>query len=119
MSQQRKRTPESGDVVLLDFPGVNQTKRRPAVVVSSALYHNQRPDVVVGLITTQISGATAATDHVLQDWGVVGLRQPSAYRTFLATVPRSAISRRLGKLSIRDWNSIRERLRLALQLEPE
>jgi mRNA interferase MazF len=114
MNQRRKRIPESGDVVLLDFPGVKQTKRRPAVIVSSALYHQQRPDVVLGLITSQIVGATAATDHILQDWAHVGLRQPSAYRTFLATVPRSAISRRIGKLSTRDWRSVLKCLHLAL-----
>jgi|SRR5882724_5748960 len=114
MNQRRKRIPESGDVVLLDFPGVKQTKRRPAVIVSSPLYHQQRTDVVVGLITSQIAAATAATDHLLQDWAQVGLRQPSAYRTFLITVPRSAISRRIGKLSGRDWRSVLKCLHLAL-----
>ncbi len=33
------KLPESGDVVVVDFPGVIGTKRRPAVVVSSSLYH--------------------------------------------------------------------------------
>ena len=114
MNQRRKRIPQSGEVVLLDFPGVKQTKRRPAVIVSSSLYHQQRTDVVVGLITSQIGGATAATDHILQDWADVGLRQPSAYRTFLATVPRSAISGGIGRLSPRDWRSVLECLYLAL-----
>ena len=118
MNQKRKRIPESGDVVLLDFPGVKQTKRRPAVIVSSALYHQQRTDVVVGLITSQIAGATAATDHILRDWHHVGLRQPSAYKTFLTTVPRSAISRRIGKLSNRDWRSVLKCLQLALVWRP-
>ena len=30
---------EPADIVLVDFPGVNVTKRRPAVVLSSSLYH--------------------------------------------------------------------------------
>jgi mRNA interferase MazF len=42
-----------GDVVVLDFPGVTGVKRRPTVVLSSAVYHTSRPDVVVGLITSQ------------------------------------------------------------------
>jgi len=54
MNQRRKRIPQSGEVVLLDFPGVKQTKRRPAVIVSSSLYYQQRTDVVVGLIASQI-----------------------------------------------------------------
>ncbi|WNN92036.1 type II toxin-antitoxin system PemK/MazF family toxin [Gloeocapsopsis dulcis] len=37
----------------VDFPGVTGIKRRPAVVLSSDTYHANRPDVIVGLITTQ------------------------------------------------------------------
>jgi|KBSMisStandDraft_5_1062788.scaffolds.fasta_scaffold11293_2 mRNA interferase MazF len=95
-----------GDVVLLDFPGAKQTKRRPVVVVSSERYHLERPDVLVGLITTQIAQATANTDHVIKDWMQVGLSKPSAYRTFLATIPRSAIRKSIGRLSRRDWQSV-------------
>src|SRR5215204_3016970 len=90
---------EPGDVVILDFPGVQQTKRRPAVIVSAHLYHRERPDVIVGLITSQINAATAATDYQLQDWARARLIQPSAFRSFLVTLPRSAIKGRVGKLS--------------------
>src|SRR5437588_374872 len=55
-----------GEVVWIDFPGIVQTKRRPAVILSSALYHSTRPDVIVGLITSQIAKATAPTDHLLE-----------------------------------------------------
>ena len=43
----------AGDVVAVDFPGVNGIKRRPAVVLSSALYHANRPDIIVGLLTSK------------------------------------------------------------------
>jgi hypothetical protein len=36
--------PDPGDVVTVDFVGAIGTKRRPAVVVSSGLYHQHRPD---------------------------------------------------------------------------
>ena len=111
---QRKKSLESGDVVLLDFPGIHKTKRHPAVIVSSSLYHRQRTDIIVGLITTQIGAATAATDHVLQDWAQARLRQPSAYRTFLVTVPRSAINSHIGKLSNQDWKAVVKCLRMAI-----
>jgi mRNA interferase MazF len=32
-----------GDVVVLDFPGVTGVKRRPTVVIPSAVYHASRP----------------------------------------------------------------------------
>ena len=70
-----------GDVVVLDFPGVTGVKRRPTVVISSAVYHASRPDVVVGLITSQTI-ALGPTDYLLQDWAQAGLRVPSVFRSF-------------------------------------
>jgi mRNA interferase MazF len=48
--------------VVVDFPGVIATKRRPAVVVSSPTYHSERPDLIVGLITSQLPSVQGATD---------------------------------------------------------
>jgi len=105
---------EPGDVVLLDFPGANETKRRPAVILSSRLYHRVRPDVILGLITTQLNSATSFSDYHLRDWSHARLSRPSAFRSFLITLPRSVIKRRLGKLSSRDWAVVREKIQLAL-----
>ena len=40
---------EFGDVLLVPFPFTDQrtTKRRPAVVVSSAVYNRDKPDLIV------------------------------------------------------------------------
>jgi mRNA interferase MazF len=59
--------PEPGDVVTVDFVGATGVKRRPAVVVSSRLYHAHRPDLILAVLTTQVATATAPTDYVLQD----------------------------------------------------
>lgn len=59
---------EPGDVVVVDFPGVEELKRRPAVVVSSDTYHAGRPDAILGVITTNVAAATCDTDHTLLDW---------------------------------------------------
>jgi mRNA interferase MazF len=59
-----------GDVVVLDFPAVTGVKCRPTVVISSTVYHASRPDVVVGLITSQTI-ALGPTDYLLQDWAQV------------------------------------------------
>ena len=75
-----------GDVIVIDFPGVAGVKRRPTVVVSSPAYHAARPDVVVGLITSQTT-AIGPTDYVLQDWAQAGLRVPSVFRSFFSTLP--------------------------------
>ena len=74
--------------MVIDFPGVTGVKRRPTVVVSSPRYHASRPDIVVGLITSQTT-ALGPTDYVLQDWAQAGLRVPSVFRSgFRHTAPR-------------------------------
>ena len=35
-----------GDLVSVDFPGVTGVKRCPAVILSSATYHDIRPDII-------------------------------------------------------------------------
>ena len=107
--------PRPGDVVLVDFPGVKVVKRRPAVVVSTATYHSVRPDAILALLTSQASKATAPTDYVLKDWGKAGLLQPTALRVFLATLPTANISV-IGHLSARDWEEVKSRLRLAIEV---
>src|SRR5919106_5649110 len=89
--------PEPGDVVTVDFPGATGVKRRPAVVVSSRIYHANRPDVILGVITTQIAGATTPLDYILQDWSAAGLRLPSAFRSYFATALLSDV-REIGRL---------------------
>jgi mRNA interferase MazF len=105
---------QSPCVVVIDFPGVTGIKRRPAVVVSSDTYHASRPDVIVGLITSQTAAAIGPTDHLLQDWAAAGLRLPSAFRSFLVTLPGSAIHRIVGHLSDEDWKAVCARLEVAL-----
>ena len=47
---------EFGDIVLVPFPFTDQSavKKRPAVVVSSATYNTERPDVIVMAVTSRI-----------------------------------------------------------------
>jgi mRNA interferase MazF len=102
-----------GDVVTVDFPGVTGIKRRPAVILSSAIYNTTRPDVIVGLITTQ-TATLGETDYILQDWATAGLRIASVFRSFIVTLPPSANLILIGHLSERDWKEVRACLKVAL-----
>ena len=102
----------SGDLVSVDFPGVTGIKRRPAVILSSATYHAIPPDIIVGLITSQIKGL-GDTDYILQDWAVAGLRVESIFRSFIVTLPRSANIIQIGHLSERDWQAVRACIKIA------
>jgi mRNA interferase MazF len=103
-----------GDVVVTDFPGVTGLKRRPAVVLSSDAYHVVRPDLILGLITSQTTAAIGPTDCILHDGVAAGLRRPSAFRAFIATLPRSSVPAPIGRLSETDWRAVRACVKLAL-----
>jgi mRNA interferase MazF len=103
---------QAGDVVTVDFPGVTGIKRRPAVVLSSAIYHANRPDVILGLITSQTK-SLSVTDYVLQDWQEAKLRVASVFRCFIVTLPPAANLVGVGQLSARDWQGVCDCVRLS------
>lgn len=107
-------TLRAGDVVSGLFAGSVQDKTRPAVVISSAIYHEHRPDIVICFLTTQIAGLNSPTDYVLHDWRKADLTQPSAFRCFFVTVRAGEVNR-VGRLSDADWTQVQERLKLALE----
>jgi hypothetical protein len=74
-----------GDILLVPFPftDASTTKKRPAVVVSSATYNAQRPDLVLMPITSRIRPALGLGEVLVGDWKGAGLLfrgQPSDFR---------------------------------------
>ncbi len=108
-------TLRAGDIVTGYFAGSVTDKARPAVVVSSQTYHQNRPDVVICFLTTQVAGANAPTDYALRDWKEAGLNQPSAFRAFFVTVRASEVTR-IGHLAAADWAEVQARLKLAIEV---
>jgi len=99
---------EFGDIVLVPFPFTNQaaSKRRPAVVVSTPSFHNNRPDLIVMAVTSQIRTPSLPGEAVLIDWQAAGLLKPSVAKPVLMTVQKTLILRRLGRLGPVDRGSI-------------
>ena len=110
--------PNPGDVVVVDFPGAQGVKRRPAVIISSATYLRERPDMIIGLLTTNVGAAVVSSDYLLAEWTLAGLTQPSAFRTYLVTLKQSDIRRVAGSLSPHDWLQVQQRISTALALLP-
>ena len=102
----------AGDLVSVDFLGVTRIKRRPAVILSSSTYHSIRPDIIVGLITSQIKGL-GITDYALQDWATSALRVASVFWSFIVTLPISTNIMRIGQLSERDREAVQRCIKLA------
>jgi mRNA interferase MazF len=105
--------PDPGDVVTADFVGATGIKRRPAVVVSSAIYHQHRPDIILRVLTNQVASATSPLDYTLQDWSAAGLRQPSAFRAYFSMADPATV-KFVGHLSDSDWQQEQSRLSIAL-----
>jgi len=104
--------PDPGDVVVVDFAGATGLKRRPAVVVSSAIYHAHRPDLILATLTSNLASATTPTDHILRDWPAAGLRKPTAFRAYPGMAAPGSIHR-IGRLTDRDWEAVQARLAAA------
>jgi mRNA interferase MazF len=95
---------EFGDVVLVPFPFTNQStsKKRPAVVVSSAAYVRSRPDLIVLAITSQSHVSGGIGEAAIRNWRAAGLLKPSVFKPLLATIDRQLVLRTLGKLEAED-----------------
>ncbi len=106
---------KAGTAVTAEFQGVVSTKRRLAIVVSSEIYHRERPDAILAVVTSQVSKSNAASDYLLQDWQAAGLNKPSAVRVFLFTLPRNKITA-VGELTGRDWAKVQKCLRVSLEV---
>lgn len=93
-----------GDVVLVPFPFTDQssTKKRPAVIISSEAYHQQRPDLIIMAITSQVKPAQTVGEVIVQDWQGAGLLKPSAIKPVITTIERGLIIHQLGQLKADD-----------------
>jgi mRNA interferase MazF len=109
---------QRGDVVLVPFPfsDLSTAKVRPAVVVSSGLYHSTEPDLLLAALTSQVARATGPFDYLLGDWRAAGLRFPSALKPVLVTLDPARVVHHIGALSAADLAQVDERLRGALGL---
>ena len=107
---------EFGDIVLVPFPFTDQraTKKRPAVVVSSAAYNAARPDLIVLAITSQSRPTTGATEATVRHWRTAGLLKPSVFKPLLATLEQALVLRRLGKLAPADRAALHDLLRFII-----
>ena len=109
---------QRGDVVLIPFPftDLTTTKTRPAVVVSSQLYHQVRSELLLAYVSSQVSKANTQFDYILTEWDVAGLPKPSFVRPKLAAIEPSLIIYHVGHLSADDLSAVDECLRRAMDL---
>ncbi len=103
---------EFGDLVLVPFPFTDLTsqKKRPAVVVSSASCHRERPDIIVMAVTSQVKPAETFGETTILRWKEAGLLKPSVIKPILATLEDRLVLRNLGRLQEQDQQSLQKTL---------
>jgi mRNA-degrading endonuclease toxin of MazEF toxin-antitoxin module len=100
---------EFGDVVLVPFPFTDQStsKKRPAVVISNANYHRERPDYIIMAITSRMRILAPIGDVTVRSWREWGLLKPSIIKPVIATIERDLVLRKLGALEPEDQSGLR------------
>ena len=108
---------EPGTVVVVPFPFTDSatTKRRPAVVLSRAAFHDTNGDAILAMITTARHSQWTG-DVPLRDWKKCGLPKPCIMRPKLFSLDVRFIERAIGKLSPRDHTAVRESLPKSIAL---
>ena len=97
-----------GDVVLVAFPFTNlqATRKRPAVIISRKTYQQNRPDVILMAITSQVRQPLATGEAILHDWQAAGLAKPKVLKPLIATLEQNQIVRVMGQLSGSDRETL-------------
>jgi mRNA interferase MazF len=104
---------EFGDIILVPFPFTDQstTKKRPAVVVSSKHYNQQRPDLIIMAVTSQIRPASIIGEVIIRDWQAAGLLKPSAIKPVITTIEKPLVIKIMGHLNDNDRIALQKSLK--------
>ena len=93
-----------GEVLLVPFPFTNQatTKKRPTVVISSNAYNQEKPDLILLAITSQIRQPLPLGECLISDWAEAGLLKPSVMKPIVTSLEKTLVLKSLGHLQTVD-----------------
>lgn len=106
---------KQGDIVVVDFgfsEGIG-SKKRPALIISSADYHKSRQEVIVVAITGNIERILFG-DTKIDRWKEAGLLYPSLVTGIIRTIKNSLIITKLGTLLLQDFQKVQKNLEKAM-----
>ena len=107
---------EFGDVVLVSFPFTDQvgSKQRPAVIINSKAYSQDKSDFILMPITSQIRAKTAFGEVIIENWKIAGLLKASVIKPVIFTVEKNLIRKVLGRLFEDDSQRLRQTLAMII-----
>lgn len=91
------------DIILVPFPftDLKTSKKRPALIISPNEY-NDKLDVVIAFITSKLDSEYRTGDYKIQQWEKSNLPKPSMIRMKFATIDKSIIIKKIGRLKEKD-----------------
>ena len=106
-----------GDIILANFgfSEGRESKKRPALIISSDRYHKDHQEVIAVAITHNIK-RVLSYDTKIDEWKEAGLLYPSLVTGIIRTIKNSIIVHRLGALSQQDFQKVQENLKKAIGL---
>lgn len=99
-----------GDIILVRFPFANleQSKKRPALLMTRVPVNRSSSLLTIAMITSQIEGLELDGDVLIREWEKAKLLHPSLIRlSKLATVDSELLERRLGTLDEADLREVK------------
>lgn len=96
------------DIILVQFPFTDfkSAKKRPALVISPDKF-NKSDDLIIAFMTSQMDRSPQPGDYQIEDWKGASLPKPSLIRMKLATISKSIVHKKLGRLSQIDINAFK------------
>jgi len=90
-----------GEVILVNFPftDLSTSKKRPAVIISSQSYNDEKDDVILLAITSQMRKIKYFGSLPISDWQEAGLPKESLFKPLIATIDKNYIFKKLGVIS--------------------
>jgi len=106
---------KSGDIVLIEviFSEQNESKKRPALIISTDEYNKNRKDIIIAAITSNTSRILLG-DTLIDDWKKSGLLSSSLITATIQTIKNDMIIKKLGSLSKTDFETVKYNLKKAI-----
>ena len=108
---------KSGDIVLIEviFSEQNESKKRPALIISTDEYNKSRKDIIIAAITSNTSRILPG-DTLIDDWEKAGLLCSSVVTATIQTIKNDMIYKKLGNLSKNEFESVKTNLKKAITI---
>ncbi|MCD4692337.1 MAG: type II toxin-antitoxin system PemK/MazF family toxin [Calditrichales bacterium] len=99
------------DIILVPFPFTDLTtsKKRPGLVISPDEY-NKGPDILILFITSKLDREERLGDYKIERWDESKLPKPSMIRMKFATIDKSIVVKKIGRLSEFDISEFHKKI---------